>query len=281
MTAVDVLYIHHTARHLGMNETNKIYRERSTMPAASTKSVIVTGAASGIGAACMRLLLNAGHSVCAVDRDDVATTGIDPAALRRFIAVRTDVSDHASCANAVAAAMKEFGRIDALIHMAAIHSTKTWKEIDAEEFNRTLSINVTGSFLMAQAAALEMEKTGGGAVVLASSGSINLSGVGGHGRGGAAYVSSKAAIIGLTRALARCFAPINIRVNAVSPGATETAMTAEYSEEAKKNVGARTLAGRIGQPEEIAAAAIFLIMDEASYIDGQILPVNGGSTFGM
>lgn len=245
------------------------------------KTILVTGTASGIGAACMRLLLAQGHNVCAFDRDDVVLNNIDHAAASRLIALRGDVSSHADCANAATQAVREFGRIDALIHMAAVHSTKTWKDLDAEEFNRTLAVNVTGSFLMAQAVAMQMEKTGGGAIVLASSGSINLSGVGGHGRGGAAYVSSKAAIIGLTRALARCFAPIGIRVNAVSPGATETAMTAEYSEDAKANVGARTLAGRIGQPEEIAAAAAFLISDAASYIDGQILPVNGGGSFGM
>ncbi len=251
------------------------------MSQTNCKTIIVTGAASGIGAACMRLLLAQGHNVCGADRDAIHITGVDPSALARFIAVKIDVSDHADCANAVAACVKEFGRVDGLIHMAAVHSTKTWKDIDAGEFNRTLAVNVTGSFLMAQAAALAMERTGGGAIVLASSGSVNLSGVGGHGRGGAAYVSSKAAIIGLTHALARCFAPIKIRVNAVSPGATETAMTSQYSAEAKAKVGERTLAGRIGQAEEIAAAAVFLISDAASYIDGQILPVNGGSSFGI
>ncbi len=251
------------------------------MAQSESMTIIVTGAASGIGAACMRLLLAQGHKVCGVDRDVINADGIDPAALKRFIAVRADISHHADCANAVSACVREFGRLDGLIHMAAIHSTKTWKEIDADEMNRTLAVNVTGSFLMAQAAALAMENTGGGAIVLASSGSVNLSGVGGHGRGGTAYVSSKAAIIGLTHALARCFAPIKIRVNAVSPGATETAMTSEYSSEAKEAVGKRTLAGRIGQAGEIAAAAAFLVSPAASYIDGQILPVNGGSSFGI
>ena len=86
--------------------------------------------------------------------------------------------------------------------MAAIHSTSTWRELAAEEFERTLNVNVTGTFLMAQAVAAHMEQHGGGAIVLTSSGSISSSGVGGHGRGGPAYVASKAAIIGLTRAFA-------------------------------------------------------------------------------
>jgi NAD(P)-dependent dehydrogenase (short-subunit alcohol dehydrogenase family) len=245
------------------------------------KVVIVTGAASGIGAACVRLLLQQGYRVCCVDRDTISAGELQSVHAGDIIFLRADVSNTDDCRAAVNAAIKTFGRLDGLIHMAAIHSTKTWRELDADEFNRTLAVNVTGSFLMAQAAALEMEKTGGGSIVLASSGSISVSGVGGHGRGGAAYVSSKAAVIGLTRALARSLAPSRIRVNAVSPGATQTAMTAEYDEVALAKVAERTLTGSIGKPEEIAAAAIFLLSDAASYIDGEILAVNGGGSFGL
>jgi 3-oxoacyl-[acyl-carrier protein] reductase len=126
-----------------------------------------------------------------------------------------------------------------------------------------------------------MEKTGGGAICLAMSGSIMVSGLGGHGRGGIAYISSKAAIIGVTRGLARSLAPINIRVNAVSPGSTRTAMTADYSEEAVRHAGAKTLAGRMGEASEIASVALFLISDEAGYIQGQIINVNGGGSLGL
>ncbi len=244
------------------------------------KVIIVTGAASGIGAACMKTLVQQGYKVCAVDRDPIDAGAIGGTG-SHLVTAKADVSKPEDCRNAVATAERAYGRVDGLIHMAAIHSTKTWRELDAEEFNRTLSVNVTGSFLMAQAAALAMEKTGGGAIVLASSGSISVSGVGGHGRGGAAYVSSKAAIIGLTRALARSLAPSGIRVNAVSPGATQTAMTAEYDEVALAKVAERTLTGSIGRPEEIAAAAVFLVSDAASYIDGEILAVNGGGSFGL
>ncbi len=170
--------------------------------------------------------------------------------------------------------------VTSLIHMAAAHSTLTWRELDADHFNRIMAINVTGAFLMAQAAAERMKPHDGGAIVLTSSGSINVGGVGGHGRGGPAYVSSKAAIIGLTRALARSFAPLGIRVNAVSPGSTDTAMTAHYDEEARRKVAERTLVGRIGAPEEIAAVAQFLISDAASYVTGEIVHVNGGGSFG-
>jgi 3-oxoacyl-[acyl-carrier protein] reductase len=241
------------------------------------KTVIVTGGASGIGLACVQGLLAAGHRVCAADLAAMPALQLDDPS--RLLAVRADVADTASCRDVVAQATERFGPPSALIHMAARHSTKTWRELDADAFNRTLAVNVTGSFLMAQAAADAM--TGGGAIVLASSGSINVSGVGGHGRGGPAYVASKAAIIGLTRALARSLAPLKIRVNAVSPGSTDTAMTASYDEAARRNVAERTLVQRIGRPEEIAAVAQFLISDAASYVTGEIVNVNGGGSFGL
>jgi 3-oxoacyl-[acyl-carrier protein] reductase len=161
-----------------------------------------------------------------------------------------------------------------MIHMAAVHSTLTWRELTSEHFDRTLAVNVTGSFLMARAVAEHM--TDGGAIVLTSSGSINVGGLGGRGRGGPAYVSSKAAIIGLTRALARSLAPLRIRVNAVSPGSTETPMTADYDEEMRRNVVHRSLVGRMGRPQDIAGVALFLISDAAGYMTGEIVQVNGG-----
>ena len=93
-------------------------------------------------------------------------------------------------------------------------------------------------------------------------------------------MSSKAAIIGLTRALARSLAPRSIRVNAVSPGSTDTAMTADYDDEARRKVAERTLLGRIGDPKDIAAVAQFLISDAARYMTGEIVQVNGGGSFG-
>ena len=252
------------------------------MPAspANSKTVIVTGAASGIGLACVEGLLAAGHRVCGMDMNAVRSGSLGASQSAHFIGVRADVTDPQACRSAVAETVTTFGALNGLIHMAAIHSTQTWRELSAEHFNRIMAVNVTSAFLMAQAAAEEIGRHGGGAIVLASSGSINVSGIGGHGRGGPAYVSSKAAIIGLTRALARSLAPLRIRVNAVSPGSTDTAMTADYDEEARRKVAERTLVGRIGRPEEIAAVAQFLISDEASYITGEIVNVNGGGNFG-
>jgi 3-oxoacyl-[acyl-carrier protein] reductase len=246
------------------------------MPEEDRKKVVVTGAASGIGLACVRGLLAAGHQVCGADLQPVPVESL-PDYGARFLAVRADIADAADCKNVVAQATEQFGGLTSLIHMAAAHSTLTWRELDAEHFNRILAINVTGAFLIAKAAA---EHISGGAIVLTSSDSINVSGVGGHGRGGPAYVSSKAAIIGLTRALARSLAPLHIRVNAVSPGSTATAMTAEYDEQALRKVAERTLLGRIGEAQEIAAVAQFLISDAASYMTGEVVHVNGGGYLG-
>jgi 3-oxoacyl-[acyl-carrier protein] reductase len=244
------------------------------------KTVVVTGAASGIGFACMQALLAAGHQVCAADLDPIPMESITQEQFARLLPLRADIADAESCRNVATRTTEKFGALTSLIHMAAAHSTQTWQELGGEHFNRIMAVNVTGAFLMAQAVAEHMRQEEGGAIVLASSGSINVSGVGGHGRGGPAYVASKAAIIGLTRALARSLAPLRIRVNAVSPGATDTAMTASYDQEARRKVGERTLVGRLGRPEEIAAVALFLISDAASYVTGEIVSVNGGGSFG-
>ena len=115
--------------------------------------------------------------------------------------------------------------------------------------------------------------------MLTASGIVHSGGVGGAGRGGPAYASSKAAIIALTRSLARSLGGDGIRVNAIAPGATETAMTAGYTEEARANVRNVAALGRMGRAEEIADAARFLISDRASYITGEIMNVTGGASF--
>ena len=244
------------------------------MSATSPRHVIVTGAASGIGLACVQTLLAEGYYVCGMDLQSFPIDQTKTEQRSRFLEARTNVANQGECIAATKRAVGAFGKVNGLIHMAGIHSTLTWREITPEHIDRILSVNVTGSFLIAQTVAEQMDR--GSAMVLTSSSSIAVGGVGGSGRGGPAYVASKAAIIGLTRALARSFAPLGIRVNAISPGSTETAMTAEYDEQAKRRVGERTLVGRMGRPEEIAAVACFLISDSSSYISGEILPVTGG-----
>jgi len=244
-------------------------------------TALVTGAASGIGLACAKLLLDDGWSVGAADIQPLPPSlALEaPAGCLREIAC--DVSNEEACRAAVAETVAAFGGLHALLHFAAFHSTNTWQELSAEEFTRTQAVNVTGSFLMAREAARHMAEHGGGAIVLTGSGSMNSGGIGGHGRGGPAYIASKAAIVGLTRSLARSFGPHDIRVNAVFPGAADTAMTAGYDEDARSRVAERTILGRIGTAAEIASVARFLVSDDARYMTGETVNVNGGGSFGL
>ena len=241
--------------------------------------VLVTGAGGGIGAACARDLLSDGNRVTALDvkaiHEDVLTAG-SPETL---IALSVDVSSLGSCRDAVRQTVETFGGLDAVCHFAAVHSTLNWEDVSSEEFLRTQEVNVLGSFHVAKAAAEYMKDHGGGAIVLTSSGSVQASGVGGgSGRGGPAYVTSKAAIYGLNRSLARSLGPHNIRVNTVSPGATDTPMIAEYTNQSRANAASRAMLGRIGTPEDVVDVARFLISDQARYVTGETISVSGGGS---
>ena len=244
------------------------------------QTVMVTGAASGIGKACALLCLKEGMEVVAVDRkaEDLA------AALPRsntLELVAADLARAEECAGAVERAVRRFGKLDALLHWAAVHSTRHWSELGAEEFNRVLGVNVTGSFLIAQAAARAMLPRKKGAIVLTASTSVIQGSIGGPpGNGGPAYVTSKAAITGLTRSLARAMAPDGIRVNAVAPGVTDTPMIATYTPERRAAAIGSVPEGRLAAPEEIAAVGLFLISPAASYISGEVIIANGGAGFG-
>jgi len=241
--------------------------------------VIVTGCGGGIGAACARLLLEDGNRVTAIDvkpiHESVMAVGSDDS----LIPLNVDVSSLDACRGAVRQTVEKFGDLDALCHFAAIHSTGNWEQVSSAEFLKVLEINVVGSFHMAKASAEHMKEKGRGAIVLTSSGSVLASGIGGgSGRGGPAYVTSKAAIYGLNRSLARSLGPYGIRVNTVSPGATETPMIAEYTNASRENAANKTMLGSIGEPDQIADVARFLISDQARYITGDVISASGGGS---
>ena len=243
-------------------------------------TVMVTGAASGIGKACARLLLAEGREVAAVDLDEAALAAALPAA-QSLERIAADVSRADACEAAVARAVARFGKLDAVIHWAAIHSTAAWDELTAEAMNRVLAVNVTGSFLVAQAAARHMIPRGKGAIVLCASTSVLNGSIGGPpGNGGPAYVTSKAAITGLVRSLARALGPKGVRVNAVAPGVTDTPMIETYTPDQRNATVARVPLGRLAAPEEIASVGCFLITDAARYMTGEVVIVNGGAQFG-
>lgn len=245
----------------------------------SDRTVLVTGAAGGIGLACTRMLLAEGFRVAALDVDRARLEAELPAEDPRLLLIGGDVSDPATCEGAVQATLARFGALDALIHWAAIHSTARWDELGPDECNRVLAVNVTGAVLAAQAAARVMAARGAGAIVLCTSAAVSYGITGGEGQGGPAYVASKSAIIGLVRSLARALAPQGVRVNAVSPGLTETPLIAGYTAEKRAAMMKRLVLGRFGRPEEIASAAVYLISERASFMTGAIMHVNGGSDF--
>jgi 3-oxoacyl-[acyl-carrier protein] reductase len=245
------------------------------------QTVLVTGAASGIGRACARKLLDEGHDVLALDLHEQALATAFPVGSGNLARYAGDVSRPECCAGAVEAAVARFGKLDAVTHWAAIHSHTFWTDLGADEFSRVLATNVTGSFLVAQAAAVHMKTRGSGAIVLASSTSILSGSVGGKsGSGGPAYVASKAAIVGLVRTLANALGRDGIRVNAVAPGVVDTPMIGAYSPEHLAAQPGRVPLGRIGSPEEIADVGCFLISEAARYINGETVIVNGGANFG-
>lgn len=247
----------------------------------SGKSIVVTGAASGIGRACAKRLIKDGNRVVAVD--------LDRDRLERELGAETedlrfsagDVARTATADAAAATAAESFGGIDGLAHFAAAHSKLNWEGADEAEFNRIMSINVTGPFLMAKACAKIMIDQGTkGAMVLTASGGVLMGGTGENGRGGPAYTTSKGGVLVLVRTLAKSWGKYGIRVNAISPGVVETAMTSEYSDEAMAGAASRAALGRVSQPEEQAAAAIWLLSDEAGFITGENTNINGGAAFG-
>ena len=242
--------------------------------------VIVTGAASGIGLACTKLLLEGGAKVAAFDIQEDKMRSNLPKSNSNLIQISGDISDPNACTSVVTQTIKDFGKLNALIHWGAAHSSARWDELDADECNKIMNVNVTGTFLIAQAAAKPMVENGKGSIVLCTSTSVLHGVTGGEGQGGPAYVASKGAVIALTRSLARALGPKGVRVNAVSPGITETAMIEDYSERQRNAMKQRFPLGRFAEPNEIAEAGLFLISEKASFMTGETMHVNGGSNFG-
>jgi NAD(P)-dependent dehydrogenase (short-subunit alcohol dehydrogenase family) len=235
---------------------------------------IVTGASSGLGVAFAAGLAQAGADVaiCArrADRLEQTRQGVE-AAGRRCVAIEADVSRVEDCERVVQRTVSELGRVDVLVNNAGIGTAVPATREAPEDFRKVIEVNLMGSYWMAQACARAM--TEGGSIV-------NIGSVLGSTTAGlpqAAYASSKAAIIGLTRDLAQQWTGRKgIRVNALAPGFFPSEMTDQYPDGYMEQMMSRVPAGRVGRPEELVAALVFLASDAASYVTGVVLPVDGG-----
>jgi 3-oxoacyl-[acyl-carrier protein] reductase len=238
----------------------------------SRKVVLITGGSRGIGRACAVAFADLGAQVVIGYAGNEAAANETLALLRtKGRALRFDVADSAACAKAVDGVLEEFGRLDVLVNNAGLAVDGLVVRTKEEDWDKQLDTNLKGAFALIRAAARPMMKQHGGAIV-------NLTSVVGEtgNAGQAAYSASKAGLIGLTKSVARELASRNIRVNAVSPGFIETDMTARISGETRARMVEDIPLSRLGAASEIAHAVVFLASDEASYITGEVLRVNGG-----
>jgi glucose 1-dehydrogenase len=246
------------------------------------KVAIVTGAAQGIGRGCAARFAAEGAKVVMADVADTLGNKVADELSQQGHTVQyvhANVSERLDVHNLIAAAIEAHGRIDVMVTCAGIIEKMPFLELDEASFDRTLSINLKGTFLCAQAAAKQMvrqlDQNEGppGSIVTISS--VNAwFGL----PDSAAYTASKGAVAQLTKSIAMSLADYGIRVNAVGPGTIETSMTSGLSgdETALNTVLSRTPLGRLGKPEEIAAVAAWLASDQASYITGQTIYADGG-----
>jgi 3-oxoacyl-[acyl-carrier protein] reductase len=236
---------------------------------------VVTGGARGIGRAIVNQFASLGANVVIADvLLDVAQQSaeeISSSTGKKVIATSVNVTDGKSAADLVDFTLKEFGKVDILVNNAGITRDTLILRMDEADWDAVLNVNLKGVFNCSKAVVRPMMKQRYGRIVNISS----VSGQAGQ-AGQTNYSASKAGVIGFTKALAREVASRQITVNAIAPGYIPTALTNELPDDLKQAILAATPAGRMGKPEEVAAAVAFLASEEAAYINGQVLAVDGG-----
>ncbi len=231
------------------------------------KVAIVTGAAKGLGAAMAQLFAQEGAKVIAVDMMPLTY------AQENVEFYQLNVTDSAACKALTDYAKETYGKIDILVNNAGVTRDAMTRKMTDEQWDLVIDINLKGVFNLTRYVGPQMEEDGGGSI-------INIASVvGEYGNiGQANYAASKAGVIGLSKTWAKEFARkgVPVRCNAIAPGYIMTDMMKTVPEELLKKFASLTMLGRLGQPEEIAKAALFLASDDASYVTGHVLSVNGG-----
>ena len=237
------------------------------------KVALVTGAARGIGKAIAVRLAQEGVYVGLMDlRETQPLAKKMEEAGHTTIPLSVDITDYESVTRAVDAMVRKYGRIDILVNNAGIIVRGTMLELSHEDWQRVMNVNVNGTFNCCKAVIPQMVKQSYGRIVNITS----IAGKMGDLTAAPAYGASKGAINTFTKSLARELAGYNITVNAIAPHAIETDMSAEWSDEKRRKIVDSIPLKRLGKPEEVAAAVVFLINEEASFITGEILDMNGG-----
>jgi 3-oxoacyl-[acyl-carrier protein] reductase len=232
---------------------------------------VVTGAGRGIGLAISRRLVSDGWTVAGCDMLETelaAAAGVLGGSFHPYV---VDVTDEDGVNTTCERILSGLGPVQGLVNNAGITRDNLLMRMDALSWEKVLKVNLTGAFLVTRALSKGMMRQKQGSIVNISS-VVGLMGSAGQSN----YSASKAGLIGLTKSLAREFAPRGIRVNAVAPGFIETDMTRDLSEEVRTSYAARIPLARMGRPEDIAEAVSFLLGDSSAYITGIVLPVDGG-----
>jgi 3-oxoacyl-[acyl-carrier protein] reductase len=239
----------------------------------SGRVAIVTGASRGIGRAIAARLAAQGAVVVAAARGDnaVATADEIRSAGGKAEAISLDVTDAAAAEAAIAEALNRHSRIDILVNNAGITRDQLMLRLKRDDWDAVLATNLTSAYTLTQAVLKPMIRQRGGRIICISS-VVGQSGNPGQ----ANYAASKAGLIGFAKAVALEVASRNVTVNVVAPGMIDTDMTATLPEKTREALVSKIPLARLGAPEDIAAAVCFLASDEASYITGQVLAVNGG-----
>jgi 3-oxoacyl-[acyl-carrier protein] reductase len=232
------------------------------------RTVLVTGGNRGIGLACTEAFLADGHRVAALSRSGGEVDGA--------LAVACDVSDPAAVDAALEQVEAELGPVEVLVANAGITKDGLLVRMSDDDFTSVIDTNLTGTFRLARAVAKKMMRARYGRIVLLSSVGAYLGAA-----GQANYAASKAGLIGLGRAMARELATRGITVNVVAPGPIDTDMFAAVTDARRDELAATVPVQRLGSPDEVAAAVRFLASDDAAYITGAVLPVDGGLGMGF